>query len=149
MIRAGDSIENPVTGERIVIRSTARETEGEAVVLEVFLRPTGLLASELARPAEEVRFQILRGSVGFLIGEKALVARPGDRLTLLPGTPYEIWNAGDEAHLVCEVRPAQAFEADLERLRAGSSRMSTSQAGVARGGSGGRGGGAICPLAAA
>jgi hypothetical protein len=34
MIRAGDSIENPVTGERIVFRQTSHETGGEAVVIE-------------------------------------------------------------------------------------------------------------------
>ena len=30
MIRAGDSIENPVTGERLVFRQTSRETGGGA-----------------------------------------------------------------------------------------------------------------------
>jgi hypothetical protein len=32
MIQAGDTIENPVTGERIVFLATSRETNGEAVV---------------------------------------------------------------------------------------------------------------------
>ena len=34
MIHAGDSIHNPVTGERLVFRQTSRETNGEAVVIE-------------------------------------------------------------------------------------------------------------------
>ena len=41
MIQAGDVIENPVTGERLVFRKTSRETNGEAVVLETFVKPNG------------------------------------------------------------------------------------------------------------
>jgi hypothetical protein len=41
MIRAGDTIENPVTGERIVFHQTSRETNGEAVVFETFVEPHG------------------------------------------------------------------------------------------------------------
>ena len=123
MIRAGDTIENPLTGERIVFQRTSRETDGDAVVLEAFLQPNGLLAAALVDPAQEVRFQVLRGSVGFLIGQKAMVARSGERLTVLPGTPYDVWNAGDEeAHLVCEVRPARAFEERIGALRASEAR---------------------------
>jgi hypothetical protein len=42
MIQAGDVIENPVTGERIVFHQTSRETNGEAVVIETFV-PAGRL----------------------------------------------------------------------------------------------------------
>lgn len=38
MVRAGAVIENPVTGERIVFHETSRETHGEAVVFETFVR---------------------------------------------------------------------------------------------------------------
>ena len=34
MIHAGDTIENPVTGERLVFHKTSAETNGEAVVVE-------------------------------------------------------------------------------------------------------------------
>ena len=43
MIRAGDSIENPVTGERIVFRQTSHETGGEAVVIETYVEPDGFV----------------------------------------------------------------------------------------------------------
>jgi hypothetical protein len=45
MIRAGDSIENPVTGERLVFRKTSRETGGQAVVIETFVQPNGFVAA--------------------------------------------------------------------------------------------------------
>jgi hypothetical protein len=43
MIRAGDSIENPVTGERIVFRQTSCETNGAAVVIETYVQPNGFV----------------------------------------------------------------------------------------------------------
>jgi quercetin dioxygenase-like cupin family protein len=110
-IRAGDTIENPVTGERLVFRSTSRETGGQAVVIETFVQPNGFVAAAHVHPSQEERFEVLRGSVGFKIGRKKTVAGPGRRITVPAGTPHKFWNAGDdEAHFVCEVRPALQFE---------------------------------------
>ena len=50
MINAGDSIENPVTGERIVFRQTSGETNGEAVVVECFVKPDGAVAAAHVHP---------------------------------------------------------------------------------------------------
>ncbi len=117
MIRAGDAIENPVTGERIVFRKTSRETNGEAVVIEAYVRPSGFVAAAHVHPHQEERFQVLRGSVGFRVGKTKSIAGPGERLTVPAGTPHAFWNAGDdEAHFVCEVRPALQFEALLETM---------------------------------
>jgi mannose-6-phosphate isomerase-like protein (cupin superfamily) len=117
MIHAGDTIENPVTGERIVFRQTSRETGGEAVVIETYVQPNGFVAAAHVHPSQEERFEVLRGSVGFRIGREKLVAGPGKRLTVPAGTPHKFWNAGDEvAHFVCEVRPALQFEALIETM---------------------------------
>ena len=117
MVRAGDTIENPVTGERIIFRQTSRETNGEAVVIEAFVQPNGAVAAAHVHPGQEERFQVLRGSVGFRVGRKKIVAGPGERLTVPAGTPHTFWNAGDEeAHFVCEVRPALEFERLLETM---------------------------------
>src|SRR3954454_23496657 len=117
MIHAGDTIDNPVTGERIVFRQTSRETNGQAVVIETFVQPNGFVAAAHVHPSQEERFEILRGSVGFRGGRKKLVAAPGQRLTVPAGTPHKFWNAGEEeAHFVCEVRPALQFEALLETM---------------------------------
>jgi quercetin dioxygenase-like cupin family protein len=117
VIYAGDSIENPVTGERLVFRKTSRETGGQAVVIETFVQPNGFVAAAHVHPSQEERFEVLRGSVGFKIGRKKLVAGPGQRLTVPAGTAHKFWNAGDEeAHFVCEVRPALQFESLLETM---------------------------------
>jgi mannose-6-phosphate isomerase-like protein (cupin superfamily) len=117
MIHAGDTIENPVTGERLVFRKTSRETGGQAVVIETFVQPNGFVAAAHVHPSQEERFEVLRGSVGFKIGRKKLVAGPGQRLTVPAGTAHKFWNAGEEeAHFVCEVRPALQFESLIETM---------------------------------
>jgi quercetin dioxygenase-like cupin family protein len=117
LIATGDTIVNPVTGERILFRKTARETGGEAVILECFVQPTGFVAAAHVHPGQEERFEILRGAVGFRVGREERVAGPGERLTVPAGTAHSFWNAGDEeAHFVCEVRPALQFEQLLETM---------------------------------
>jgi Cupin domain len=68
-------------------------------------------------PSQDEQFEVLRGSVGFKIGGKKLVAGPGQRLRVPAGTPHKFWNAGDdEAHFVCEIRPALQFEQLIETM---------------------------------
>jgi mannose-6-phosphate isomerase-like protein (cupin superfamily) len=111
MVSAGDEIENPVTGERLVFRKTSAETGGAAVVVETYLRPYARGGGAHLHPAQEERFEVLRGSIGFRISGQQLVAGPGHRLTVHAGTPHRFWNAGDEgARLVSEIRPALQFE---------------------------------------
>ena len=117
MIQAGDVIENPVTGERLVFRKTSRETNGEAVELETFVKPDGFVAATHVHPQQEEQFHVLRGTVGFRLGREKIVARPGQRVTVPAGTAHKFWNAGDEeAHFVCEVRPALQFEQLIETM---------------------------------
>ena len=117
MIRAGDSIDNPVTGERLVFRQTSRETGGEAVVIETFVQPNGFVAAAHVHPHQEERFEVVRGSVGFKVGREKLVAGPGQRITVPAGKPHRFWNAGDDvAHFVCEIRPALEFESLIETM---------------------------------
>ena len=117
MIKSGDILENPVTGERIVFHKTSRETGGELVVVECFVQPDGAVAAAHVHPEQEERFQVLRGTVGFRVGREKVVAGPGERLTVPAGTPHKFWNAGDGvAHFVCEIRPALQFEQLIETM---------------------------------
>ena len=62
---------NPVTGERLVFRKTSRETNGELVALETFVKPNGFVAAAHVHPHQEEQFEILRGTVGFRLGRNA------------------------------------------------------------------------------
>lgn len=117
MIRAGDTIENTVTGERIVFRQTSRETNGEAVVIECFVKPGGFVATKHLHPSQDERFEVLKGSLLFELGKQELPAGPGDRVLVPAGVAHRFRNTGaDEAHFVCEVRPALQFEQLLETM---------------------------------
>ncbi len=117
MIRNGDRLENPVTGEVLIFHQTSHDTDGESVLIETIVRPGGFVAAAHVHPGQEERFQVLAGSVGFRLGRRKLVAGPGERVTVPAGTSHTFWNAGeDEAHFVCEIRPALQFEQLIETM---------------------------------
>jgi quercetin dioxygenase-like cupin family protein len=117
MIYAGQTIENPVTGERLYFRQTSRETNGEAVVVECTVRPGGFVAAAHVHPGQSERFEILSGTAGFKVGGKKITAVAGDVVTVEPGTAHKFWNAGeDELRFVTEVRPALQFEHLIETM---------------------------------
>ena len=129
MVRVGDTIENAVTGERILFRKTSRETNGEAVVLECFLEPDGFAAAAHVHPRQDERVEVLKGRIGFRLARTELELGPGERVTVPAGVPHTYWNAGsEEAHFVFEVRPALDFEyrlATMFALAAGGETRST------------------------
>jgi len=117
VIHPGDTIVNPVTGERIVFHKTAASTNGEYVEIEVFVAPGGVVAAAHVHPYQSERFEILGGTIGMKVGRKKLEARYGDVVTVEPGTPHKFWNAGDgELHFVTVVKPALQFEQLLETM---------------------------------
>ncbi len=131
MFRPGDTIENPVTGERVVFAKTSAETNGELVVIETFVQPGGFVATAHMHPHQEERFRVVRGTIGFRAGGDTLNVGPGGQLTVPEGTPHRFWNAGpDEANLVCEVRPALHFEQLLETMFALAAEGKTNEKGL-------------------
>jgi len=110
-MKVGDVFENPVTGERAVIRIGTEQTDGELLVADLYIRPGGAVMGEHIHPALEERFTVLHGRVGFRLSGRTSTAEP---VTLVapPGTPHDWWNAGAEEALVrVEVRPGARFTA--------------------------------------
>jgi mannose-6-phosphate isomerase-like protein (cupin superfamily) len=117
MIRTGDTIHNPVTGERITFLATSSDTEGEAVVIETVVQPDGFVAAAHVHPQQSERFAVVDGTLGIKVGGKKLTLGPGDVHVVEPGTPHRFWNAGEaNVRFVCEVRPALRFESLLETM---------------------------------
>jgi quercetin dioxygenase-like cupin family protein len=117
MINAGDTIENPVTGERLVFKQTAAETDGESVLFECFVHPNGFVAAAHVHPFQQERFQVIEGTVTFKLDGRELEAGRGDCICVTPGMRHQFWNAGDtEARFACEVRPALQFEQLIETM---------------------------------
>jgi len=117
MIRTGDTIHNPVTGERITFLATSADTDGEAVVIEVVVQPDGFVAAAHVHPSQSERFAVVDGTLGIKVRGDKLTLQRGGVFIVKPGTPHRFWNAGeDEVRFVCEVRPALQFESLLETM---------------------------------
>ena len=114
MLRSGDAIANPVTGERCVIRMTARESGGDRFEAECSLPPDHPRRPERVHPRQETTITVVRGVAGFKLRGTVRIALPGQKLGAPAGAPHQLWNAGgDTLHVRFEQRPA--FES-TERL---------------------------------
>jgi quercetin dioxygenase-like cupin family protein len=111
MSKAGDTIENPVTGERVVVRVGTEDSGGEVLEIDAYVRPGGAVTGEHVHPAIEEYFTVVRGQVGFRLNGREAIAKPGERLHVPPGMAHDWWNAGEEeAHVIVEISPGTRFE---------------------------------------
>ena len=123
-IQPGETVENPVTGERFTFTHTAASTDGELLAFDFALRPGGSVPIPHVHPVQTERFEVTAGRMRFRVGLRTVVAEPGDVVEVAPGVMHSFANHGDEeARLRVEVRPALAMEemfADVvEMARAG------------------------------
>jgi quercetin dioxygenase-like cupin family protein len=105
-------IENPVSGERIIIRGRPGPP-GDPLSWELVLAPGGRVPSSHAHPEQEERFTVLEGRMRFRVGWRRVIAVPGDTITVPPGTVHHFANAGPwPARVAVRTRPALGM-ADL------------------------------------
>ena len=117
MIRKGDVLHNPVTGELLRFVETSAETGGEYVIVEAVVEPGGFVAAAHLHPHQTERFEILEGTVGFRVNGEEIVVAAGETVSVPPGTGHTFWNAGEtDAVFRCEVRPALQFERLIETM---------------------------------
>jgi quercetin dioxygenase-like cupin family protein len=117
MIRAGDSIVNPVTGERLVFELTAQDTGGAYTLFDTYVEPGGSVASAHVHPFQTEIFTVVSGRLGVKRGREKLELGAGEVAMIDPGVPHKFWNAGDDT--LCfraEVRPALQFESLIETM---------------------------------
>jgi quercetin dioxygenase-like cupin family protein len=124
MAYAGQILDNAITGERIIFRRTAADTDGELLAIDLILAPDGGVPGAHVHPSQEERFEVLSGTMKFRLGRKKIVAKAGDTVIVPPGSTHKFANAGDEpAHVRVEVRPAlkmeQLFETTVALARDG------------------------------
>ena len=85
MLKAGDVLENPVTGERAVVRVGTAESGGELLVADLYVRPGGAVMGEHFHPAMEESFAAVRGRLGYRLEGREDVAGPGSACTCPTG----------------------------------------------------------------
>ncbi|HEX5503977.1 MAG TPA: cupin domain-containing protein [Thermomicrobiales bacterium] len=112
----GRVIDNPISGERIVIRESGARNGGRLLVFDLYLPPGAHVPARHVHPAQEEQFTVVAGRMRFRVGRRTLMARPGDTVRVPAGTAHWFGNAGPgTSHARVEARPAlrleEAFEA--------------------------------------
>jgi quercetin dioxygenase-like cupin family protein len=118
-------IDNPRSGERIVICQSGSETDGQLLAFDLYLQPGAHVPAQHSHPRQQERFTVDKGRVRFRIGRETIEAAPGTSISVPAGTAHWFGNDGqDVARLHVEVRPALRMEellaTSVQRSRAGS-----------------------------
>ena len=111
MAYAGQMVENPVTGERIMFRQTAADTNGELLAIDLSLPPGGHVPGIHVHPNQEERFEVTSGQMKFRYGMRTIVAGPGETVVVPAGKVHSFAQYGDEpSQCRVEIRPALKME---------------------------------------
>ena len=131
MISKGQTLVNPVTGERMTFLQTSAETDGEYVLIELHAEPQAFVAAAHVHPAQVETFEIVSGTLCANVAGKKIEAQAGDVLVVEPGQAHKWWNDG-EGDLVfrCELRPALQFESLIETMFALAAAGKTNKKGL-------------------
>lgn len=106
---------NPLSGERIVILSSA----ADKLVWELELAPGGRVPSTHAHPEQQERFTVLDGRMRFRIAGRSIMVHAGGTATVPPGTVHGFANPGPlPARVLVETSPALDMAALLETAAA-------------------------------
>ena len=113
MARAGETVENAMTGESV----TFLELDSGLLVMEnVWSRPDHATVPHV-HPRIDERWTVLEGSVRFLIGDDEVAAAVGETVSARAGTPHMAANAcGGPVRLRIEMEPALRWAEFVERL---------------------------------
>jgi quercetin dioxygenase-like cupin family protein len=104
-------IDNPRSGERIVIRQSSLDTAGQLLAFDLYLQPGAHVPARHCHPRQEEHFTVLAGQVRFRLERSSFVAPPGASVSVSAGTAHWFGNDGHTiAHLRVEVRPALRME---------------------------------------
>ena len=115
MAYAGQTIQNPVSGERIHFLRTAADTDGELLEFELELSADGHVPGAHVHPEQEERFHVLEGTMKFRLGMRTIVAGAGESVVVPAGRVHKFANGGDTpARARVEVVPALDMEQLLE-----------------------------------
>ncbi len=111
-----DVVENPVTGERGIVRR-APTGPGTPLVADLYARPGAAVVGEHSHPYATETFTVMRGTLGVRIDGRESQAATGTRVSVPPGTRHDWWNAGDDtAWVIIEVDPGDKFEKMIRNL---------------------------------
>jgi quercetin dioxygenase-like cupin family protein len=111
VVRIGESMENPVSGERFVWRATAASTAGEYCEFDLFLAPGARIAAAHRHPSQLETFSVLGGTLEMTIAGQRRTVPAGGEAAVPPATAHALGNPGDEpAHAIVRITPSHQIE---------------------------------------
>ena len=117
MVKAGDAMENPVSGQHLIIKMTAQDTGGELLEVEsVYTKPTPSRPPTHYHPRQEERFEVLAGRLNVLVDGQERTLEEGEILIVPPGVPHEMWAAETGVRVDWQTRPALKTQAFFETV---------------------------------
>jgi quercetin dioxygenase-like cupin family protein len=87
---------HPITGERLVFRRRARDTNAEFLEVLLNMAPGGFVSAAHVHPVQEERFEIGGAAAMFRVNGVQRLYQPGDIAVIPPGTPHTWWNPSQE-----------------------------------------------------
>jgi mannose-6-phosphate isomerase-like protein (cupin superfamily) len=115
LTKAGDTIENPLSGERITFLEVPSETNGDLLRFDWRI-PPGFSIPEHLHLRQEERHEILSGTLRGRVAGREQDYGQDHRVTGPPGVPHAWRNPSDdeELRILSELQPALGFESLLE-----------------------------------
>lgn len=103
-MHTGDLIENPRTGQRLVVRQLGDRTS--PLLLEAVDPPGCPRSPRHVHPNQEESFEVLSGQLSVDLNGTLRRLSPGESITIPRGVPHAAWNAGAEPmRMLWESRP--------------------------------------------
>ena len=113
--RVGETIEHPLTGERLTFVETAATTDGEFLKISIEMAPGGSLPGPHAHPRAEERFEVVAGRVQINTSGNSRIAELGETV-IVPRGAGHVWGNpfDDPATVAVTLRPALKMETLFE-----------------------------------
>ena len=130
MAKRGDVLTN-ATGEQLIFRQTAAETNGALLEMEAHYHPQSSRPPEHYHPSQEEHFTVLAGSFLVSIDNVPKTYDVGDTFVVPAGSPHWMHNISQEqGRLNWQTRPAMDTEIFFETLWGLAKDGRTNQKGV-------------------
>src|SRR4051794_40500144 len=115
MARVGQTIEQPLSGERLTFLETAETTGGEFLKISMEMAPGGILGAAHVHPRAQEEFEIVTGRIQIKTSGKTRVADAGESISVPRGADHIWGNPFDEpATVAITLRPALKMETFFE-----------------------------------
>lgn len=102
----GTELINPLAGTKTVFTATATSTNGTYVEIEATYPPNSAKPPLHLHPSQTEEFEILAGSMRVIRGDESFTVEQGDKFSVAPGTPHQMWARDDGAVLRWKTTPA-------------------------------------------